>query len=128
MSLPGAAMYRAGCDTWRTVLSLAANMASARPAKHKVNPRSARGLKNPASPGLLRKDSRSERRLNLSGARYLFFIVLDLVYGRTFLRCRNGCPCAGTARRRTNGGLFQESSKPRTLPFVIGSPCISQAF
>src|SRR6478672_5172387 len=117
MSLPGAAMYRAGCDTWRTVLSLAANMASARPAKHKVNPRSARGLKNPASPRLLRKDSRSERRLNLNGARYLFFIVLDLVYGRTFLRCRNGYPCAGTARRRTMMLCFRKAQKPEHRPF-----------
>ena len=98
-SLPGTGMYRAGCDTRCTVLSLAANMASARPAKHTVNPSSARGLKNPASPTLLREDSRSERRLSLSGVRYLFFIVLDLLYGRAFFRRRNGYPRAGTARR-----------------------------
>src|SRR5258708_32164413 len=105
-------MYRAGCDRRCTVLSLAANMASARPAKHTVNPSSARGLKNPASPGLLRKDSRSERRLNLRVARYMFFIVLNLVYGRKLLRVRKGYPLARTARRGPTMLWFSKDQKP----------------
>src|SRR3954471_23064544 len=109
-------------------MSLAENMASASPPRHSIKANNARKLKNPPSLRLLRTASRSEWGATLERVKDGFFILLGLELQQLHSLGVETLQSACVDCQTRHDALFQKPSKHRTLPLVIGSPCISQAF